>query len=144
MDSIVLNSPTLKRVKIERDGVQAGVLEFDPGDVVFAKRFYATYKGLEGKEQEYRARQAELSGNDEKDANGIPVNADERIASLEDVCKVARDMVDELFGAGTAQMVFGDAMNMEMFLQFFDGITPLIQSERSKKAKQYIVPKRSK
>lgn len=54
-----------------------------------------------------------------------------------DLCAYLRKQIDTLFGAGTSDTAFGKANTPEMFVQFFDGITPFIQTAREKKVSKY-------
>ena len=42
-----------------------------------------------------------------------------------------------VFGAGTSEKAFGEAQTLNMFEQFFDGITPYIQGARGQKVSKY-------
>lgn len=125
MDSLKINTG-LVRLKIERDG-EEGVISFNPSDVGFADRVYKLLADFNNKEKEYRAQ---LSSIDNSDSGGA-------IALLKDLCLYMRGQIDFCFGYGTSQTVFGDALEVGMFEQFFDGITPYIQRARQEKLKKY-------
>ena len=65
------------------------------------------------------------------------MNAGERIKLIREICEWTREKIDAVFGKGTAQAAFGDSMSLDMFGQFFEGVTPYIEKERSKKISQY-------
>lgn len=133
MDSIRIDTG-VKRLLIN-DGPD--VLEFNPTDVVFAEKFYAMIREFEEKQAEYQAR-AELAAADEGvDENGIPVNIEKSLALLREVCVFLRERIDFLFGPGTSQKLFGDAMTLDMFEQFFKAIAPHIQRARADKVSRY-------
>ncbi len=133
MDSIRIDTG-VKRLLIN-DGPD--VLEFNPTDIVFAEKFYAMIREFEEKQAEYQAR-AELAAADEKvDENGIPVNITKSLELLREVCIFLRERIDFLFGAGTSQKLFGDAMTLDMFEQFFEAIAPHIQRARADKVSRY-------
>ena len=48
-----------------------------------------------------------------------------------------RDAIDNIFGAGTSQTVFGDAMSPEAIASFFEGITPYFQKASSDRIQKY-------
>lgn len=140
MNSIQIGSSVV-RIAINDDPDR--VIEFDPGDVLFAERFYALIQDFERRQAEMEQRAAEIDQVKDVDANGLPVNLDERMAFLRSVCEYMRSQIDNLFGAGSSQIVFGDALNLEQIGQFFDGMTPFVQQSRAEKLKKYEAAKKA-
>jgi hypothetical protein len=124
----------VKRILINGD--EARVIEFNPQDTLFAERFYNLLKEFETKAGEFSARADELI-TDEVDEFGIPVNTGALLALTSEVCQYLRGQIDHVFGAGTSQAAFGGANTLNMFEQFFEGITPFIRQEREQKVKKY-------
>lgn len=104
------------------------VITFNPADAAFAERFYKVVDEFQAKSIQYQ-RQADETLTDEQ-----------AIALLKDTCVYVRDRIDYVFGADTSQKAFGDALVLDMFSQFFEGITPYIQKTRTAKLKQYLPP----
>jgi len=117
-------------VRIAINGDPERVIEFNPGDVLFAERFYQLLAEFEAKESDFSSRADELDR-----AEGD--NMGERLAFLHEVCEFMRAKIDALFGAGTSQKAFGDSLSLEMFEQFFTGITPFIKAARNERTAQY-------
>lgn len=138
MDSIRIETGE-KRVSINDDSSR--VIVFNPSDVLFAERFYKLMGEFETKLGEYEERTRELEASQELDENGLPVNAQERLDVLKETCVYVRERIDYLFGEGTAQTAFGDVANLDIFTQFFEGITPFIQNARAGKIAQYTAKK---
>jgi hypothetical protein len=134
MDSIKINSG-VKRVLINDDPNR--VITFNPMDITFAEKFYDLLKDFEAKQVDYQKRATEIEAAVETDANGLPANLSDRIGLMREICNYIRGQVDHLFGAGTSQIVFEDALDLDMFTQFFDGITPFVQTARSDKLAEY-------
>lgn len=134
MESLHIDTGTV-RLCINDD--PGRVISFSPTDVAFAERFYALIGTFEEKEQEYKAREEALKENKELDAYGAPKNAGERLKLLHDECSFVRQKIDDVFGAGTSETVFGSANTLDMFEQFFSGITPYIRKARDKKVQKY-------
>ena len=139
MDSIKTSTGN-KEVSVERDGKIAGVISFNPSDIIFAEKFYGLIGEFENKLAEYQARNDELDADKSVDGNNVPVNLSARLSLLRDACEYIRGRIDHLFGIGTSQIAFGDALNLDMFEQFFNGITPFVQSVRADKIAQYTTP----
>lgn len=133
MDSIRIETG-VKRILIN-DGPE--FLEFNPADLAFAERFYSLIGEFENKMAEYQKRSEVIDANKEVDAHDIPVNLGDRLTLMRDACEFIRERIDHLFGADTSQKVFGDALGLDMFTQFFQGITPFIQSARADKVVKY-------
>lgn len=134
MDSLQINTGE-KRIAINDDPER--VIIFNPSDVVFAERFYNLIGEFESKLTEYQTRSKTIDANTELDANKIPVNAGEKLALLREACEYVRERIDHLFGKGTSQKAFGDTLNIDLFKQFFDGISPFIQRTRADKIAKY-------
>jgi hypothetical protein len=135
MDSIRIDTG-VKRIAINDDPNR--VIEFNPEDVSFAERFYGLIKDFETKQVEYDRRSKAIDENKDVDANGIPANTQDGLALLREVCEFMRAEIDALFGAGASQAAFGDALTLDMFEQFFTGITPFIKSARDEKVRRYL------
>jgi len=132
-DSIRIDTG-VKRILIN-DGPD--YIEFNPSSVLFADKFYAIYQDFEAKRGEYQIRAEEIDRESDVDENGLPLNIQARIAFLKAVCEYMRGKIDQLFGADTSDKVFGDALNLDMFGQFLEQITPFIQKARSQKTVKY-------
>jgi hypothetical protein len=125
-------------ISLSINGDESRVIRFNPSDQLFAEKFYKALGEIEAKFNEYEKQAEALDADTTKDENDIPANMPERFALLRSVNEYNRALIDNVFGAGTAQIAFGDALNMDMFLQFLDGITPYFRSVRAAKVAQYI------
>lgn len=124
-------------IPIERDGEDVGSLTFNPNDLAFVDRYYGLISEFEVKEKEYQERAKALEQNKEVDSYGIPKNMKEGLALLKEICEFMRGRIDYVFGEGTSQLVFGEAYTLDIFEQFFNGITPFIQQARTGKVEKY-------
>lgn len=113
------------------------VISFNPEDVSFTEQFYALTQKLEDKEKEYTEKMKSLE-NSELDKYGIPKNLKKQIAVLKDICAFMRDEIDALFGDGTSDTAFGKTNTLDMFAQFFNGVTPYIKQTREDKMSKYL------
>lgn len=124
-------------VRIAIDDDPDRVVSFVPDDVVFAERFYGLMAALKEKEADYQQRAAALEKNKAVDEYGIPLNVPESLALLRELCEFMRGEIDSIFGKGTSQKVFGEHLSLAMIEQFFNGITPYVQSARKGKTEKY-------
>lgn len=136
MDSLKIDTGE-KRIAINDDPER--VIVFNPQDIGFAERFYELLRDFEAKQAEYQAR-SELLDNDETDEHGLPVNIGESLSLMREVCEFLNSKIDYLFGEGASQKIFGGAMTLDMYAQFFTGITPFIQVARQGKTAKYAPP----
>lgn len=127
-------------VKLKVNGDPTRVIAFNPTDISFAERFYGLLSEFEEKEKEYRQKVDALQKNTETDNLGIPKNFGPALALLRETCGFLREKIDNVFGAGTSQAAFGDANTLDMFEQFFTGITPFVQKAREKQVSKYTTP----
>ncbi len=137
MNNININSGEI-RLTINDD--ENRVIAFNPSDLQFVDRFYSLIVDFENKEKEYREKEKEIDKNTEVDSYDIPVNFKEKLELIKEVCEYVREKIDFVFGEGTSQNVFGNTNTLDMFEQFFDGITPYIQKARSEKVNKYAKP----
>lgn len=134
VDSIKIDSG-VKRIAINEDPER--VLEINPGDVAFAERFYDLIQDFEAKQADYEKRAEQIDAVQEVNENGVPENIQERLGFLREICTYMREKIDYLFGDGTSQKIFGDALSLEMIGQFFQGLTPFVEQARAEKLAMY-------
>ena len=125
METLTLKS---NRVELAVNGDPQRVLSFDPYDVGFAAGFYSLAEGFTAKEQEYRSRAAALEAGD---ASGAAV-------LLQEICAWLGEQIDQLFGQGTCQTVFGESRSLGLYQQFFEGVVPYIRKAREDQLESYI------
>ena len=130
MDSIKINTGII-RLEVDRDG-EKSVISFNPNDVVFAEKAYNLFKKFGEKQKEFDEKVKALEQSDSEDI------LDERFKLVKEICLYVEAEIDDVFGVGTSQKVFGTAITLDMFQQFFDGILPYIQRARAERLGKYI------
>lgn len=134
MSNININTGEI-RLTINDD--ENRVIVFNPNDLEFVNNLYVLLADLENKEKEYKQKEAEIDKNTEVNPYGVPINLKEKLDLLKETCSYMREKIDTVFGEGTSQTVFGNVNTLDMFEQFFDGITPYIEKVRSAKINKY-------
>jgi hypothetical protein len=124
-------------IPVERDGENVGSIRFNPNDIGFAQRFYDLLGEFETKQQEFSKRAENMGDGGGLDEYGLPKNAGEQLALYHEICDFMKAKINELFGSGTSKTVFGDAVVLDMFADFFEGVTPYIQQARGDKIAKY-------
>ena len=124
----------MQSIKIDLGTIQLAVnddperiIEFNPQDIGFAERFYTLLSEFDVKSREFYERAEKIEKNDVENGLGL----------MREMCEYMREKIDQVFGEGTSQKAFGNAMTLNMFEQFFAGVTPYIQKARTEKVKQY-------
>lgn len=135
MAGIKINTGVI-RLEVDCDGVKDEI-SFNPNDVVFMENIYRLMGELQEKKAEYAEAEGKLDANKGVDESGFPLNMQERLNLILDICFYIKGQIDGVFGEGTSKKLFGSANTLDMFEQFFDGITPYIQSARESKLAQY-------
>lgn len=114
------------------------VIIFNPNDISFLEAFFELLEDFEKKEKEFRNEERVLNANKNVDGHGLPKNIKGKIALTRKICRYMREKVDSVFGEGTSDTAFGKANTMDMFSQFFEGVTPFIKSARDDKTSKYL------
>jgi hypothetical protein len=123
-------------VELAINGDENRIIKFNPNDLLFTERYYAMYSEFREKQKELEEKANELE-NGELDDNGMPTNIGKQIEFMKQTCQFVYEKIDGLFGPGTSQKVFGDALDFEMIGQFFEGITPYFNKVREGKVNRY-------
>lgn len=134
MESIKINTGIIK-LEIDRDG-EKSVISFNPNDIEFVDKLYNLFFEFEEKQKEYESKRAEIERQCYQD--GALDGISQQIALAKEVCLYLKDKVDYVFGVGTSEKVFGRALDIEMFPQFFDGIVPFIQKASNDRIGKYV------
>lgn len=124
------------RLTVNHD--ESKIISFDPTDLIFAEKFYRLIAQLEKQLHDFRVRSIAIEANKTLDENDVPVNIKERLDLLRDTCQFLREKIDDVFGENTSQNAFGTAMNLDMFAQFIDQITPYVKDNRATRVNKYM------
>lgn len=129
MDSLKINTGKVRLQILDEDGNQRGIFTFNPSDIESAKRIIEIQKDFEMKNVEFQKR----------------INAaetmEEKITILDELVTYFEKIIDDCFGEGSSQVLFGNDKSVEMFYDFFDGITPYYEKASKERMAKYIQPK---
>jgi len=127
-------------VRLCINGDPERVIEFNPHDAEFAEKLYELEQEYLRKDDEFRKKATALDAAEETDKLGVPLNAAEKLAFQRELGDWVRERIDNLFGAETSQTVFGNVNSLAVFSQFFEGVSPYIESAREEKMNKHIDP----
>lgn len=130
MDSLQVRTGQVSLRILDDAGEERGIFRFNPEDIESAKKVISLQSTLEEKNQEFIKR------------NEACKTAEERIELLSETVTYFRGMIDECFGAGTSDLVFGNAHTLSMFTDFIEGIIPYYSQASAKRTSKYQKPKK--
>lgn len=129
MDSLKISTGKVRLQIVDEAGNQRGIFSFNPSDIESAKRIIEIQKDFEMKNVEFQKR----------------INAaetmEEKITILDELVTYFEKIIDDCFGEGSSQVLFGNDKSVEMFYDFFDGITPYYEKASKERMAKYIQPK---
>lgn len=115
-------------IPVKRNGVEVGVFMFNPHDFAEAERHANIVDELEKQQKEYEEMAKKL------DKDGTPKEVINFFACfIRDILK----KIDNVYGEGTSNILFGSALDMTAVLSFFRQIKPYYEAaseERKQKA----------
>lgn len=115
-----------KRIAINDD--ENRIVEINPGSVTERKKFYETSKRLEQRAKELKEEEQKL----------IAENNELKMLELSE--KTFDEMskeVDFLFGEGTAQKITQGEKELDMLVQFFEGLSPYFEEYNNRMTNRY-------
>jgi len=111
---------------VDDHGESRGVFKFNPNDVSVAKRVFELQDTINAKFDEYEKQYKEAEGDSQKS-----------IELLDETIDYFRGVIDDIFGAGSSQTLFGDAHTFSMLEDFFAGITPYYTKASAERVQKY-------
>ena len=128
MESLQVRTGQISLQILDDLGNERGVFKFNPEDVAAAKRFFSIQDEFDMKSKEFNARVSELenSGDTER-----------QIDLLNEIVEYLNSLIDECFGSGSSDLLFGGAKTLSMYYDFFTGITPYYQQASEKRMEKY-------
>lgn len=125
MEKIEVNNSHLKEIQIVRDGEEVGSIYFDPVDTSLIPKLDKLCKTIEGLDFEFK--------NDD---------IGEVLNEMNRVDKELRAAIDDVFGEGTSQLVFGNSYTftthngVSALETFFDGAMKIIMKATAEEDKK--------
>lgn len=126
MASLTINTGVVALDIYDTDGSCRGVFKFNPEDLVLAKNLLSLQKEFTDKRDEFEAK-ADACKSPEEQANVII-----------EITDYYKEKIDEVFGEGSSEILFGSAHSVGMFKDFFDGITPYFSKASEKRTSKYM------
>jgi hypothetical protein len=125
MDSLQVRTGQISLRILDDDGEERGIFRFNPKDIESAKRVILLQDELNAKLEEYSERNEKCK------------TAEERVELLSESVNYLRGIIDDCFGEGTSDIVFGTAHTLTMFSDFIEGITPYYTAASKERTNKY-------
>lgn len=125
MDSLQVRTGQVSLRILDDDGEERGIFRFNPEDIESAKRVLALQDELHAKLEEFGKRNEECE------------SAEDRVELLSETVNYLRNIIDDCFGVGTSDLVFGTARSLSMFSDFITGITPYYSKASKERTEKY-------
>lgn len=92
-------------------------------------------KDIEEKQKEYEARLQEILTREDKPLEGfedvkinITQNFVDYVQVTDDFCTLCKGYVDDIFGKGASEKIFGDRNDIDMFADFIEVLEPHLEN----------------
>lgn len=125
MESLQVRTGQISLQILDDYGELRGVFKFNPQDIESAKRVFALQNELPVMQEEFEKKIASAK------------NEEEKINILSDIVDYFNQAIDECFGKGSSDILFGGARTLSMYEDFFTGITPYYQKAGESRVKKY-------
>ena len=126
MEKLQIHTGQICLEVVDDHGESRGVFRFNPNDVAVAKKVFELQDTINAKFAEYEKLYAEAGDDSQRS-----------IELLTETVDYFRGVIDEIFGAGSSQLLFGDARTFSMLEDFFAGITPYYTKASENRVQKY-------
>lgn len=123
-NSIRVESKTNYTIEVNDNG---DIIAIDLSDVGFYDRLLDTVDKVSVTNEEYKLKAKEIDAMDDDIMHDNEVTSQKdykKIKLLNEYFNESRKAIDDLFGEGTSQKVFGNAKRVDMFEDFFEQLEP--------------------
>lgn len=127
MDTLKINVGSISLKILDDNNNERGIFTFNPNDIVTANKFFALMQEIDPKQEEFKQKELQIKDEDTK-------------GKLDLVCEVIdyfEGKIDEIFGDGTSNLLFGNAKTLDMFSDFFNGIAPYYEKVSKQRMDKY-------
>lgn len=125
MEKLQIHTGQIRLEIVDDSGESRGIFKFNPDDTAVAKRIFSLSQTVNEKMAEYEAKA--------KDAKDDQAN----VELLDETISYFRVVIDEIYGDGTSELLFGNAHSLSMFEDFFLGIIPYYKKASEQRVKKY-------
>lgn len=125
MESLQVRTGQMGLKILDDFGNERGIFKFNPEDINSAKAVLSIQKQMPQFEAEYD-KKVKAAKTDE-----------DKIKCLDETVIEVESLIDQIFGAGSSDVLFGGAKTLSMFFDFFDGIQPYYDKAAKNRVAKY-------
>lgn len=125
MEQLQIKTGKISVKILDDDGEVRGIFKFNPEDIKSARKVNDLI-------DEFKVKTVEFQEKIEQ-----AVEVADRIKLLDEIVDYFRNAIDSVWGSGSSNILFGNASTLEMFDDFFNGITPFYKKESAKRTQKY-------
>lgn len=127
MESLQVRTGVIALQILDDFGDVRGIFRFNPEDIESARKILALQKDLQVREKEY------------KDKADKAISAEDTLELLDEITVYFNTSIDECFGKGSSEVLFGGAKSLTMYADFFEGLIPYYEKASKKRMDKYKV-----
>lgn len=102
-------------------------IEIDVLDLQFPLDFQKCYEKIVKIEQSAKAQELIINKKTDKDGDIMSKNQEEYMRMMNEKYKEMRVVLDDLFGEGASQKIFGNRNWLTMYHEFFSALVPILE-----------------
>ena len=125
MESLQINTGLISLSILDDNGEQRGIFSFNPKDIKVARKVTDLIEDYKLKQMEFSEKEKECE------------TTEDRIKLLDEIVDYFKESIDTVWGENSSKVLFGNASTLQMFDDFFAGITPYYQKESQKRMSKY-------
>lgn len=125
MQSLQIRTGQISLQILDDQGEERGIFKFNPTDIESAKKVFSLQTNLSERQKEFNERSEKCT------------TPEERLELLSEVVTYFEDLIDDCFGKGSSQLLFGEAKTLSMFDDFITGITPYYEEASKNRMEKY-------
>ena len=127
MDTLKINLGNVSLKIVDENNNEKGIFTFNPNDINTANKFFDLLSELDIKKEEFTKRESELAEDDIKG----------KLALTLEVIDYFENKIDNIFGSGSSELIFGQTKSIDMFKDFFEGLMPYYQKASQNRIDKY-------
>ena len=112
-------------------------ISLDLNDTRLLGKMLNMMKDIDEKQKEFEKRLEEIASREDKPLEGfeglsVPVtqNFYDYVKLTDDFCTICKGYVDDLFGKGASEKIFGDRNDPDMFEDFIEALEPHLEKNK--------------
>lgn len=125
MESLQIKTGLISLEILDDNGDKRGVFSFNPKDIKSARKVTDLIVEFQSKQVEFSEKEKSCE------------TAEQKIKLLDEIVDYFKQSIDDVWGENSSKVLFGNASTLDMFDDFFSGITPYYKKESKQRVTKY-------